>query len=96
MGYSWWRERHRQEMVWERRGGPCGAPGSTRTGGLASEERPLALELGRKLLFIFATALATALAKNSVRTLVPPSPPQPSKQENKRMGQHLLQQEARA
>ncbi|MCE9670966.1 hypothetical protein LY474_24460 [Myxococcus stipitatus] len=36
-----------------------------------AEQRPMGVELGRKLVLIFATSLATAVAKNSVQTLVP-------------------------
>ncbi|WP_426735174.1 hypothetical protein [Myxococcus faecalis] len=45
----------------------------------SSKERPIGVELGRKLVLIFATALATAVAKNSVQTLVPArQPPSPA------------------
>jgi hypothetical protein len=37
----------------------------------AAKQRPLGAELGRKLVLIFATALATRIAQNSVRSLVP-------------------------
>lgn len=37
-----------------------------------AEVAPLPVELGRKLVLIFGTALATSLAKRSVETLVPP------------------------
>ncbi|NTX11210.1 hypothetical protein HUA76_10460 [Myxococcus sp. CA056] len=44
----------------------------------SADQRPVGAELGRKLILIFATTLATAVAKNSVKTLVParqaPSP----------------------
>ncbi len=36
-----------------------------------AEQRPLAVELGRKLVLIFAAALASAVAKNSAAVLVP-------------------------
>ncbi|MFB1483159.1 hypothetical protein [Corallococcus sp. RDP092CA] len=35
------------------------------------EDKPLGAELGRKLVMIFATSLATAVARNSIQTLVP-------------------------
>ncbi|GMU07277.1 hypothetical protein [Corallococcus caeni] len=35
------------------------------------EDKPLGAELGRKVVMIFATALATAVARNSIQTLVP-------------------------
>jgi hypothetical protein len=37
------------------------------------EDKPLGAELGRKLVMIFATTLATAIARNSIQTLVPTS-----------------------
>jgi hypothetical protein len=37
----------------------------------AAKQRPLGVELGRKLVLIFATSLATRIAQNSARTLVP-------------------------
>ena len=37
----------------------------------SAEQRPLGAELGRKLVLIFASALATAVARNAVVTLVP-------------------------
>ncbi|RKG89223.1 hypothetical protein [Corallococcus terminator] len=35
------------------------------------EDKPLGAELGRKLVMIFATTLATAVARNSMQSLVP-------------------------
>ncbi|NOK08581.1 hypothetical protein [Corallococcus exercitus] len=35
------------------------------------EDKPLGAELGRKVVMIFATSLATAVARNSIQTLVP-------------------------
>ncbi|RKG70501.1 hypothetical protein D7V80_04755 [Corallococcus sp. CA054B] len=35
------------------------------------EDKPLGAELGRKVVMIFATSLATAVARNSMQTLVP-------------------------
>jgi hypothetical protein len=37
----------------------------------SNEQRSLAVEMGRRLIIIFGTALATTLAKDSVRTLLP-------------------------
>jgi hypothetical protein len=37
----------------------------------SAEQRPLPVELGRKLILIFATTLATRIAKDSIQTLVP-------------------------
>lgn len=36
-----------------------------------AEQRPFAVEMGKKLIMIFGTALATSIAKNSVQGLVP-------------------------
>jgi hypothetical protein len=71
-GYSAWRSRRREELLWKRRGGALRRAWE-HPERLAStaEERPLGIELGRKLVVIFATALASAMAKNAVRTLVP-------------------------
>ena len=96
-GFSWWNERRQARIVWERRGQALrrawAHPDQVAS---ASKKQPLALELGRKLVFIFGSALASALAKNAVATLVPSSEAQPGKQGNKRMGLQLMQQEARA
>ncbi|WNG21316.1 hypothetical protein [Cystobacter fuscus] len=96
-GFSWWNERRQARIVWERRGRALRRawehPDQVAS---ASRKQPLALELGRKLVFIFGSALASALAKNAVATLVPSSEAQPGKQGNKRLGLHLMQQEARA
>jgi cation diffusion facilitator CzcD-associated flavoprotein CzcO len=45
----------------------------------SAEQRPLPVELGRKLIIIFATALASNIAKNSVQSLVPRQRPAPAK-----------------
>jgi hypothetical protein len=37
----------------------------------AAKQRPLGTELGRKLVLVFATSLATRIAQNSARMLVP-------------------------
>ncbi|MCP3139865.1 hypothetical protein [Pyxidicoccus xibeiensis] len=37
----------------------------------SAKERPLGVELGRKLVLIFATTMATRIAQNSVKALVP-------------------------
>jgi len=36
-----------------------------------AEQRPFAVEMGKKLIMIFGTALATSIAKSSVQSLVP-------------------------
>jgi hypothetical protein len=45
----------------------------------SAEQRPLPVELGRKLIIIFASALASNIAKNSVQALVPRQRPAPAK-----------------
>ncbi|OJH41362.1 hypothetical protein [Cystobacter ferrugineus] len=96
-GFSWWNERRQARIVWERRGRALrrawAHPDQVAS---SAKEQPLALELGRKLVFIFGSALASALAKNAVSTLVPSSETPSTKQGNKRMGLSLMQQEARA
>ncbi|MBU8897992.1 hypothetical protein DRW03_32525 [Corallococcus sp. H22C18031201] len=42
------------------------------------EDRPLSSELGRKLVLIFATSLATSVARNAMQTLVPSREDEPS------------------
>lgn len=72
VGVVLWRARHREQILarhrfkalkraWEH-------PNRLAS---SAEERPLPVELGRKLVIIFATALATNIAKNSARSLVP-------------------------
>ncbi|WIG93551.1 hypothetical protein [Myxococcus sp. SDU36] len=72
VGYAIYRARHRDEILRRKR-----RKALTRAwehpDRLAStaEQRPLGAELGRKLVLIFASALATAVARNAVVTLVP-------------------------
>ncbi|MFL5350098.1 MAG: hypothetical protein ACJ8AT_35420 [Hyalangium sp.] len=72
VGIAMWRARHREQILarhrlralkraWEH---PDRLASS-------AEERPLGVQMGRKLVMIFVTALATNIAKNSVQTLVP-------------------------
>jgi cation diffusion facilitator CzcD-associated flavoprotein CzcO len=72
LGVMVWRARHRQEILarhrvkavrraWEH---PDRVASS-------ADQKPLPMELGRKLVLIFATTLATRIAKNSVQMLVP-------------------------
>jgi hypothetical protein len=79
VGIAIWRARHREQILarhrlralkraWEH---PDRLASS-------SEQRPMAVEMGRKLIMIFATALATNIAKNSVQTLVPQRRPVPA------------------
>lgn len=71
-GYSMWRARHREELVWKHRAQALRRAWEhpDRVASHA-EERPIGIELGRKLVLIFVTSLATALAKSATRTLVP-------------------------
>ncbi|MFP2959083.1 hypothetical protein ACLEPN_14870 [Myxococcus sp. 1LA] len=72
VGYAIYRARHRDEILRRKR-----RKALTRAwehpDRLASsaEQRPLGAELGRKLVLIFASTLATAVARNAVVTLVP-------------------------
>ena len=99
VGYSWWRSHRRRQVVWSRRGQALRRawehPDQVAS---SSEERPFALELGRRLFFIFGTALATALARNAVQTLVPPTPlpSQKGKDKPPRLALHLAQNPAHA
>ncbi|HYO59546.1 MAG TPA: hypothetical protein VEU50_42975, partial [Archangium sp.] len=61
-----------------------------------AEERPIGLELGRKLVFIFATTLASAMAKSAVRSLVPPAEPQQAPEGKKRLWLRFMQPPAHA
>jgi hypothetical protein len=72
LGVAIWRSRHREQILarhrlkavqraWQH---PDRVASS-------AEQRPLPVELGRKLIIIFASALATNIAKNSVQSLVP-------------------------
>ncbi|KFE62317.1 hypothetical protein [Hyalangium minutum] len=80
VGVAIWRARHREQILarhrlkaleraWQH---PDRVASS-------AEERPLPVELGRKLILIFATALATNIAKNSVQSLVPRNRTEPQK-----------------
>lgn len=81
VGIAMWRARHREQILarhrlralkraWEH---PDRLASS-------AEERPLGVQMGRKLVMIFVTALATNIARNSVQTLVPSAArPKPAK-----------------
>lgn len=80
VGVAIWRARHREQILarhrlkalqraWQH---PDRVASS-------AEERPLPVELGRKLILIFATALATNIARNSVQSLVPRQRIEPQK-----------------
>ncbi|HVG57030.1 MAG TPA: hypothetical protein VNA24_00640 [Hyalangium sp.] len=72
VGVAVWRARHRQQILARRRMKAVKRAWQhpNRVASTA-EQRPLPVELGRKLVIIFASALATRIAKNSVQTLVP-------------------------
>ncbi|MCY1019013.1 hypothetical protein [Pyxidicoccus sp. MSG2] len=72
VGYAIYRSSHREEKLRrERRIALKRAWAHPETVAYAAKQRPLGVELGRKLVLIFATALATRIAQNSVRSLVP-------------------------
>ncbi|XXF77624.1 hypothetical protein P2318_31910 [Myxococcaceae bacterium GXIMD 01537] len=79
VGFFIWRSRHRHRLLPRKRREAMRRvwfhPDRVAT---TSEERPLAAELGRKVVLIFATALASSIAKSSVRTLVPRAPEAPA------------------
>jgi hypothetical protein len=72
LGVAMWRARHRQQILARHRMRAVKRawqhPDRVAS---SAEQRPLPVELGRKLVIIFASALATRIAKNSVQTLVP-------------------------
>jgi len=72
LGLAVWRARHRRRILARHRMKAV-KRAWRHPDRLASsaEQRPLPVELGRKLVIIFASALATRIAKNSVQTLVP-------------------------
>ncbi|WP_164019869.1 hypothetical protein [Pyxidicoccus trucidator] len=72
VGYAIYRARHREALLRrQRRIALKRAWEHPESVAYAANQRPLGIELGRKLVLIFATALATRIAQNSVRTLVP-------------------------
>ncbi|PTL83136.1 hypothetical protein [Vitiosangium sp. GDMCC 1.1324] len=97
MGYSWWRERHREELLWKHRAQAL-RRAWVHPDRLAShaEERPVAIELGRKLVLIFVTTLASAMAKSAVQSLVPSSSETPEQPGRTRLGLLTTQSPARA
>lgn len=78
-GFAWWRARHHEERVWEERSRALRRVWEhpERVASHA-KELPIGAELGRKLVLIFASTLASAMAKSAVQTLVPPRNAQPS------------------
>ena len=72
VGYAVYRSRHHDEQLRrQRRNALKRAWEHPESVAYAAKQRPLGVELGRKLVLIFATSLATRIAQNSVRTLVP-------------------------
>lgn len=72
VGYAIYRSRHQDEKLRrQRREALRRAWEHPDSVAYAAKQRPLGVELGRKLVLIFATSLATRIAQNSVRTLVP-------------------------
>ena len=80
LGVAIWRARHREEILARHRLKAMQRawhhPDRVAS---SAEQRPLPVELGRKLIIIFATALASNIAKNSVQSLVPRQRPAPAK-----------------
>jgi hypothetical protein len=75
MGVAIWRARHRQELLAKkRRRAVRRAWEHPERVASTTKQTPLAVELGRKLVLIFAGTLASSIAKSSVRTLVPQRP----------------------
>lgn len=72
VGVAIWRARHRQELLAKKRRRALERVWTHPERVAAdAESRPLSVELGRKLVLIFGSALATSIAKNSMQTLVP-------------------------
>jgi hypothetical protein len=96
VGWSVLNGRRRERVLWARRRRAAwrawNHPDQVATG---APQRPFAIELGNKLFFIFGTALATALARNAVQTLVP-SPTSGGQKGARRPGIRFLQAEAHA
>ena len=73
VGVGLYRRRHREERLFKKRlEGIRRAWTHPERLATTREEKPLAIEMGTKLIVIFGTALATSLAKRSVSSLVPP------------------------
>lgn len=80
LGVVVWRARHRQEILARHRVKAVRRawqhPDRVAS---SAEQRPLPVELGRKLILIFASALASRIAKNSAQMLVPQRRAEPAK-----------------
>lgn len=80
VGVAIWRARHREQILAKhRRMALKRAWQHPDRLASSAEERPLAVELGRKLILIFGGTLASAVAKNAVRGLVPQRQPEAAK-----------------
>lgn len=76
VGVAIWRVRHREELLAKkRREALRRAWRHPERLAASAKSRPLSVELGRKLVLIFAGALASSIAKSSARTLVPEDAP---------------------
>jgi hypothetical protein len=97
LGVSWWRARHREELLWKHRAQAVRRAWEhpDRVASRA-EERPVGIELGRKLVFIFVSTLASAMAKRAVQSLLPPSEQQQAPEGKKRLGLRFMQTPAHA
>ncbi|WNG40782.1 hypothetical protein F0U60_49075 [Archangium minus] len=97
MVVSWWRHRHHEELLWKHRREALRRAWEhpDRVASHASEG-PIGVELGRKLVLIFASTLASAMAKRAVQTLVPASEQGPEQQGRKRLGLRINQSPAHA
>lgn len=97
MGVSWWRARHREELLWKHRAQAVRRAWEhpDRVASHA-EERPVGIELGRKLVLIFVSTLASAMAKRAVQSLVPPSEQPQGPEGKKRLGLRFMQTPAHA
>ncbi|WPB78139.1 hypothetical protein KYC5002_03095 [Archangium violaceum] len=97
MGYSWWRSRHREELLWKHRAQALRRAWEhpDRVASRA-EERPVGIELGRKLVLIFVSTLASAMARRAVQSLLPPAEQTPAPEGRKRLGLRFQQTPAHA
>jgi hypothetical protein len=79
VGVAIWRIRHRERILARQRlkavKRAWAHPGRVAS---SAEQRPLAVEMGRKLILIFGSTLASAVAKNAVQGLVPQRRTQPA------------------
>jgi hypothetical protein len=80
LGVAMWRARHRERILARHRLKALKRawkhPNRVAS---SADERPLPVELGRKLVIIFGSTLATAIAKNAVQGLVPQQRAEPVK-----------------